>query len=147
MARWLARVPPLPFVLALLLAWRLHRLLPLGVPRGRTLGLAALGAGVALDGWSMATMARAGASPIPAEQTRALVESGPYRWSRNPIYVAHGLVTAGTGLAFWRTAWVLPATVAAWLATDRWTVPVEEARLANQWGESYEAYRRRVGRW
>ena len=145
--RVLAQGPPLPFVIALVVAWLVQRRWPLRVPRGRALGAVVLAGGVALDGWAIAAQRRAGSSPLPSTERSTLVTSGPYAQSRNPIYLAHTLVTLGLGLTLWRTGWALVAAAAGWWATDRWTVPFEEQQLAGVFGAEYESYLRRVGRW
>ncbi|MSP21665.1 MAG: isoprenylcysteine carboxylmethyltransferase family protein [Dehalococcoidia bacterium] len=143
----LGQIPPIPFIAAVAVGWVLDALWPVDVPFARPMGVALLVAGVGLDCWSMVTMLRAGTSSVPARTTLKVVTWGPYAWSRNPIYVAHGLVALGLGLALWGTAWVLPAVGAAWWATNRWTVPFEESLLARLFEEEYESYSRRVGRW
>lgn len=147
MRRLLGAVPPLPFVAAVAVAWALDALWPVDVPLGRPAGVAILVAGVALDGWSIATMLRAGTSPVPSRATSRVVTWGPYAWSRNPIYVAHGLVALGLGLALWGTAWALLGAALAWWATNRWTAPFEEEQLSRLFGAEYEAYSKAVGRW
>lgn len=146
-ARLLAQVPPLPFAIGLVAAWLANRRWPLRLPRGRAVGAVVLGAGLALDGWSIATQLRAGSSPMPSMERSTLVTSGPYAVSRNPIYVAHSLVTLGLGLTLLRTAWALAGVALAWAATDRWTVPFEEEQLRARFGQEYESYSKRVGRW
>lgn len=140
-------MPPTPFVLGVALTWLMQRAFPLGVALARPVGVLLLGAGVALDGWSIATQVGAGTSPVPAGQHSRLVTWGPYAWSRNPIYIAHGLVSLGLGLALWRSGWALLVAGLAWVVTDRVTVPVEEAELARLFGAEFEAYSADVGRW
>jgi protein-S-isoprenylcysteine O-methyltransferase Ste14 len=70
---------------------------------------------------------------------RTLVTDGPYRWSRNPQYVAYTLFPVGyalTGVAV--MAWV---GVALYLVLVHLTVLVEEGHLARQFGDRYRAYR------
>ncbi len=147
MTTLLVQAPPTPFVLGVALTGLLQRAFPLGVPLARPSGVVLLVSGVALDGWSIATQVRAGTSPVPAGQHSRLVTWGPYGWSRNPIYIAHGLVALGLGLTLWRSGWAFLAAGLAWLATDRLTVPVEEVELARLFGADFEAYTGRVGRW
>lgn len=145
--RLVSRVPPLPFALAVVLTWLLQRVLPLSVPFGWPLGLLLLGAGVGLDGWAIVTQLRAGTSPVPAGQHSRLVTWGPYRWTRNPIYIAHTLVVLGVGLAMWHSGWALFGAALAWAVADRVTVPIEETELARLFGAEFAAYTGRVGRW
>jgi protein-S-isoprenylcysteine O-methyltransferase Ste14 len=82
----------------------------------------------------------------PYRPTTALVQSGPYRFSRNPIYVAFVLAEAGLGLAFgwW---WALGLSPAVALALDVRVVRREEAYLDGKFGQAYQDYRGRVRRW
>ncbi len=83
---------------------------------------------------------------LPGSVPSRLVVRGPYRWSRNPLYVA--LVLAYAGFAgMYQLPWTLAllALPVAWL---QWlTIPFEEARMHALFGEDYARYRRRVRRW
>ncbi len=73
-----------------------------------------------------------------------LVDSGPYAWVRNPLYVGNLLLWAGLGVVAWPAAVVIVPLLAVYYeAIVRW----EEANLARQLGEPYRAYRARVPRW
>jgi protein-S-isoprenylcysteine O-methyltransferase Ste14 len=83
---------------------------------------------------------------VPGESSSRLVTWGPYRFSRNPMYV--GLTIAYLGEAFLlRQVWpavLLPVV----LAYVNWVViPVEQARLTDVFDAEYVAYQRRVRRW
>lgn len=82
----------------------------------------------------------------PFQTSDALVTGGLFRLSRNPIYL--GMVCVLVGLAVVggsASAWVVPP-VFAWII-DRRFIRVEEAMLAERFGEDYAHYRRRVRRW
>jgi len=143
----IVRVPPTPFVAAVLGAWLLAQWGRLRLPFARGLGWLLIVAGLALDGWAIVTQYRAGTSPLPGGKHTVLVTWGPYAWTRNPIYIAHTLVAIGVGLAWTRSAWALLAAAGAWFVTDRVTVPAEETALEGLFGAEYERYRGRVGRW
>ncbi|MFZ1943087.1 MAG: isoprenylcysteine carboxylmethyltransferase family protein [Acidobacteriaceae bacterium] len=83
---------------------------------------------------------------MPGERSERLVTRGPYRLTRNPMYV--GLTLAYFGEAgLLRQIWPL-AVLPLVLAYLQWTViPLEEAKLRETFGEEYEAYRGRVRRW
>jgi protein-S-isoprenylcysteine O-methyltransferase Ste14 len=73
------------------------------------------------------------------------VAQGPYRYTRNPMYLWHLIFMLGLALTFW--SWfglVLLAARAAWF---QHRVLGDEARLAATFGADYEAYRARVKRW
>jgi protein-S-isoprenylcysteine O-methyltransferase Ste14 len=92
------------------------------------------------------TFRRARTTTVPGRASAALVTWGPYRFTRNPMYV--GLILAYLGEAgmlhhLWPV--ILLPLVAAYL---NWVViPVEEAKLKEVFGDEYERYQRNVRRW
>jgi len=128
---WLRGRNPLPFVPAALA-------LPLGV------ALVILGVVLAISG--AVTFRRAGTSPNPTKPSTTVVMHGPYRFTRNPMYL--GMTVLTVGAAVWiDTVWILLLLVPA-LAVMRWHVIArEEAYLAEKFGEQYREYQRRVRRW
>lgn len=142
------RVPPPVLVgLLLALAWGLHRLVP--VPIGPPLpdfGMLVLFGALALIGWAVLVLVRAGNDPRPDRPDAAMVQAGPYRFSRNPIYL--GLLVAMAGFALrWGDLWGWLALPLGHLLLDRLVVAKEEAYLATRFGAAYDTYRRRVRRW
>ena len=144
--------PPLIYSGALLLAFLLQRfdafewgdrqlaLLP------RPLGIARFVAGVVLDLWAFVEMRRKDTPVMPTAAARALDTTGPFRFTRNPIYVGNTLAMIGFGIAL-RWSWVLmlvPVAVAAvqWLGVSR-----EEEHLERRFGADWRAYASRVRRW
>jgi protein-S-isoprenylcysteine O-methyltransferase Ste14 len=107
-------------------------------------GLALLAIAVAL--WALLALVRRGTPFDPYRPTTALVADGPYRWSRNPIYLAFPLGVLGIGLAagWW---WSLATAAAVFAALDALVVRREERYLKGKFGAEYESYRRRVRRW
>lgn len=142
------RVPP-PVMLAGIcaLAWALDRVVPVGLtPPAPWLGWAVIAAGGALAVWTAAVMIAAKTDPRPDKPDQALVERGPFGFSRNPIYL--GFIAAVAGLALrWGTLWGWAAVVASFLLLDRYVVAREEAYLRGRFGAAYEAYAGRVRRW
>jgi protein-S-isoprenylcysteine O-methyltransferase Ste14 len=142
------RVPP-PVMVggAVLAAWALHRLVP--VPLGPPLlplGNAVLFLALALIGWAVLTMVRAGANLRPDRPDAALTEAGPFRWSRNPIYLGFLLCAAGFALR-WGDLWGWLTVAASFALLERLVIAREEAYLAARFGAAHEAYRARVRRW
>ena len=90
---------------------------------------------------------RAAGTPVPARKpTTAIVRSGPYRFTRNPIYLAFSLLQLG--IAVWVNSWWLVATLAAAVAIIHWVVvPREERYLETKFGSAYLAYKASVRRW
>jgi len=110
---------------------------------GMVIGL--LGAAIAL--WCILTFSVAGkGTPAPFDPPRRLVESGPYRFVRNPMYIGAALALAGAALFYGSVA--LLCYVAAFLAlTHALVVLYEEPVLRRTFGEAYADYCSRVGRW
>jgi protein-S-isoprenylcysteine O-methyltransferase Ste14 len=150
--RLLMHVPvPWVFVLTYLIgaglqyAWPPH-LATVALPGVSIIGGVLFGIGAAIAGWGLLTFRRARTTTVPGSVSSQLVTWGPYRFSRNPMYV--GLVLAYLGEAgILRQVWpmfLLPLTV----AYMNWVViPVEEGKLKEVFGEAYEQYRARVRRW
>ncbi len=91
-------------------------------------------------------MLQAGTDPRPDRPTGALVEAGPFRFSRNPIYLGFLVFAAGAALR-WASLWGWLAVLAAFLLLDRAVVAREERYLTARFGEAYARYRTRVRRW
>ena len=110
------------------------------------IGIGMIAVGLGFSGWSVIEFTRHGTHPDPRHPTTAIVKSGPFRWSRNPIYVAFTLMHLGISL--WAAnAWMLVAVIPA-LALIRYGVIAREERyLMDKFGEEYETYRRVVRRW
>jgi protein-S-isoprenylcysteine O-methyltransferase Ste14 len=113
---------------------------------GTALGMIAVISGVGLSGWAVKTMQRAGVDVSPDTATAAIVESGPYGRSRNPIYLGGLLVAVGVALNV-NSGWgLLLAAVAAGVLHFR-VIAREERYLSSKFGEEYVAYQGRVRRW
>jgi protein-S-isoprenylcysteine O-methyltransferase Ste14 len=141
--------PPLLFVgLALLgIAAGLVHPWHLGLPRGaRWLGAALIVVATALAAWAAATLAGAKTTLNPSGTSSALVIRGPFRFTRNPMYLSLAVTMAGIAL-FADSAWVALLWPVAVAVADVGIIQREEARLDSWFGESYRAYRARVRRW
>ena len=96
--------------------------------------------------WAVVVMTRHRTTVEPGRVPTTLVSSGPFRFSRNPIYLAFVLMCASIGVII-DSAW-LPVTAALLLLLlDRLVIAREEVVIAAEFGEEYAAYRRRVRRW
>ena len=132
------------------MGWGLGFLYPvgLGMPKGTRLVaggfLCLLAAG--LGGWGLLTFKRMGTTPEPNGVASALLTSGPYRFSRNPLYLALSGLLVSLGFLL-DSAWVLLWVPVLVLLLDRLVIAREEVRLRTQFGEDYLAYTRRVRRW
>ena len=98
------------------------------------------------NGWSLWLFVRHETGLLPGQPTNAIIESGPYRLSRNPLYV--GLLALYVGLALLATTfWGLVLLPAAVLLVLWGAIRPEERFLHEQFGATYDDYRRRVHRW
>jgi protein-S-isoprenylcysteine O-methyltransferase Ste14 len=127
----LQQIVPLPFV---------------GQAPARVLGtlLIALNFGFGLP--AVRGMLKVKTSPNPHRPSTALVLSGSYRLTRNPMYAGLTLVFAGV-LTFFQITWgLLFIPLVVWLITI-WVIIPEEEYLANKFGEEYLQYKSNVRRW
>lgn len=103
-------------------------------------------AGLTLDVAAMATMYRHRANILPHRAATALVTSGVFAVSRNPIYLGNTIFLIGIGLVL-GNAWFLPAALAAACAVTHLAIRREEAHLAARFGAAWLAYAARTPRW
>ncbi len=109
-------------------------------------GLPFLAAGALLAMWGKRELQRAGTTAHPALPATALVETGPFRFSRNPLYLARMLLYVGLALAM-NTAWPLATLVPLGLVLHYGVICREERYLGAKFGDSYREYQARVRRW
>lgn len=110
------------------------------------IGIALAAVGLAIAVLAMRGFQRAG-TPVPTPQpTTALVTTGPYRYSRNPIYIGLTLLYAGIAIGA-DNPWALVLLVPVLLVMRYGVVAREEAYLVHKFGSGYESYRARVRRW
>jgi protein-S-isoprenylcysteine O-methyltransferase Ste14 len=144
--------PPLYFLSGGAAAWGLHRQLDFEVdgagvgPMQWWLGLALIVAGSALVVWAFIAFARARTTVRPDRAATALVMTGPYGFSRNPIYVADALIYVGVALLV-NSAWALVLLPVVLALLARRVIRREEQYLHAEFGDEYEQFRRRVRRW
>lgn len=101
---------------------------------------------VAWNGWSLWLFARHETGLLPGQATTAMIEEGPYRLSRNPLYV--GLLALYLGVAFLvPTFWALVLFPAAVLLVFWGAIRPEERFLHERFGAPYDDYARRTRRW
>jgi protein-S-isoprenylcysteine O-methyltransferase Ste14 len=96
--------------------------------------------------WSVLFFRRSGQNENPWKPTPAIVERGPYRITRNPMYLQMVLVCVGFALML-MNVWILLLTpLGAWIL-QRFAIEPEEAYLERKFGDDYRSYRQRVRRW
>lgn len=148
----LMHVPvPWVFVLGYLAGLGLEALIP---PRVRPAavqvvhwaGLALIAVGAALAAWCLALFRARRTTTVPFGNSTELVTWGPYRLSRNPMYVSLTLIYVGEALA-WGQPWPLVTLLAVLAYMNGVVIPYEESRLRAAFGAAYEEYCERVARW
>jgi protein-S-isoprenylcysteine O-methyltransferase Ste14 len=146
--RQLLDLPPLWLALMLVAAWAQTVLLPgpeFG-PWARFAGTLLIAGGLVLIGLAFAEFRRADTSVVPHQEPRAILTSGIYRFSRNPIYLADLLLLAGFSLRW--SAWLglILVPVLAVILTRRFILP-EEDRLRAGFGPEFAQWASRTRRW
>jgi protein-S-isoprenylcysteine O-methyltransferase Ste14 len=139
--------PPFIYLGAFLLVLACHWIVPLRIVDGAPwAGLALLVIGVATAIWGRRTMRAAGTNINPSQPATTIVTSGPFRFSRNPLYVSLMLVYLGLSLAV-NTWWGVVMLVPLLIVMHVGVVLREERYLDRKFGESYRQYRVRVRRY
>jgi len=140
------------FVLAFGVSWWLHHGLPFDIDgdgAGRLqqfVGTGLLAAGLTMTLWGLTTFARMRTGIMPDRPARQLVVSGPYRYSRNPMFLGFAGVYVGLAVVF-NMAWpllLLPVIVALLNVT---VIRHEERYLEGLFGAAYRNYCGEVRRW
>jgi protein-S-isoprenylcysteine O-methyltransferase Ste14 len=144
------RVPPpllylLPLASGLLLDRRIH--IPF-LPRrvARIIGWPLVGGGVALSGWAIRTMRNAETTMRTDKPVSNLIQEGPFRYTRNPLYLSDAMIYAGIAVLR-NSLWAIVLLPLAMIAIQREVMGREERYLERTFGEEYLAYKARVRRW
>lgn len=144
--------PPIAYVVPLALGFLAYRIWPVGIVPGAYRPV------IASVGWLLVVAAlvlllpayiaflRARTSLLPHRPARAIVQSGHYRWTRNPMYISITALSAGAACVF-NALWPLLLVVVSVVFTNRYIIPREEAYLERAFGADYLAYKQRVPRW
>ncbi len=119
--------------------------MPASIPGG-WVGAAVLAIAFAIAAWAVITMRRAGTRFETHQPTTRIVSAGPYRFTRNPIYVGMFLALIGLAIAF-DNLWLLATLVPFYLVIRYGVVAREEAYLARKFGSAYLDYKASVRRW
>jgi protein-S-isoprenylcysteine O-methyltransferase Ste14 len=143
--------PPAIPLTGFLVGVMVQRLHPIGATWPRSLEVRALGAlvfclGVAGFAWMVVTFKRARTPIHNARTPTALVESGPFRFTRNPMYLFGSTGYAGLALLLVQP-WSLALLPVVFALTHHGVVLREEQFLQRHFGDCYRAYQARVPRW
>lgn len=99
-----------------------------------------------LDPGAMREFRRAGTEVTPSRASTTVVTTGPYRWTRNPMYLGMAVLHAALAVAF-GVLWALLTLVVVMVVLDRLVVAREERYLRSAFGQQYADYQQRVRRW
>jgi len=144
-------LPPVPYAVALYASWWLGEngmAWPLSVAGSfqEPIGWLAVAAGLALLLWAVLTLWRFRTTVNPYRAATHLCVSGPFRFSRNPIYVGDWLIYLGLMLIL-HTAWPILFAPVVWLIIRHGVIRHEEAHLTARFGAEYVDYLNKVRRW
>jgi protein-S-isoprenylcysteine O-methyltransferase Ste14 len=141
--------PPLALGFAVIAGLALNWLVPLPLLPADLLagwlGAMVFVLALALFAWAIVTITRAGSNVPTNMPTTTIVESGPYRFTRNPIYLGMFLGLIGLAILF-DNLWLLMMLVPFALVIRYGVVAREEAYLERKFGDVYQRYRSRVRR-
>jgi len=140
--------PPLIFLAFLALGWILARKLlpPFEVPYGVAIGAVLFVAALAFAFWARSTMVRARTNINPFKPTTAIVSTGPFGRTRNPLYLSMTVAYIGLALLLHAAAAILLLPVVLIIVTFG-VIRREETYLERKFGTEYREYRGRVRRW
>ena len=146
--------PPFLFAGGMLLAWliesRIRRLsvIPQSISPivSRSLGYLLVLAGLMIAAWGLLTFKRAHTAIIPHKPASSLVDTGPYRFTRNPMYTGMTLLYLGLAVVF-NFGWAFLLLPVVLFLLHRFVISREERYLSEAFGNTYDEYRARVKRW
>jgi protein-S-isoprenylcysteine O-methyltransferase Ste14 len=141
--------PPLIYVAGFVLGLALERFLPvLVLPKipSRVAAVLCIALGVTIAVWSVGLFRRERTSFVPINPATTLVIYGPYRFTRNPMYL--GLVCVYLGISLWfGVFWALILLPAVMALIQRYVIIREEQYLERKFGGEYLKYKADVRRW
>jgi len=142
--------PPVALAIGTIAGFGLNWLFPLpfvppSLPRA-WIGLVLFLAGIFLAAWSARTFRKADTNVLTSQSASTIVTTGPYGFSRNPIYVGMFLGLGGFAIAF-NTLWFLAVLIAMVFVIRFGVIAREEIYLESKFGTRYLEYKARVRRW
>jgi protein-S-isoprenylcysteine O-methyltransferase Ste14 len=141
--------PPLIYLFSLVTGVLIHLATPLQLVPGTlsvSIGASLVVVAIVLFAYSVAKFRGAG-TPVPARKpTTVIVRTGPYRFSRNPIYLAFSMFQLGIGIWI-NSLWLLVTLVGAVGLINYVVIPKEEQYLERRFGAEYLDYKDSVRRW
>lgn len=138
--------PPVLLVGGIAGGYALRALVPLTLPVPAAVGLVPLVVAFAIDAWVFELFRRHGTNVRPDRPALALVTTGPFRWSRNPIYVGNVLFLIAFA-CFARSGWFFAMAGVFAILCERLAILPEEAHLRAKFGPAFDAWAARTRRW
>ena len=144
--------PPILLLIALVVAialeWVPLQFLasPVGFNPQVVIGALLVAGSLLLVASAVRTFRREGTNVVPTRPALKIVTSGPYRFTRNPMYLSMVLFMLGISLVF-SLEWGVILTPILWIGYDRLIVAKEEAYLSTKFGADYQALLQKTRRW
>jgi protein-S-isoprenylcysteine O-methyltransferase Ste14 len=141
--------PPIIYVAAALLSYGLSRVIPLvslDIAALRAIGAAMIVIAVSIDVMTFLAFRKHQTTILPNKAASHLITTGPFAFSRNPIYLSNTILLAGVGLGFdfiWMVILALPAA----FVTQKLAIEREERHLAEKFGQAWADYAAKTARW
>lgn len=149
----LLKIPvPWIFFMAYLMGIAFQYFFPVRIPHKeislviRIAGIIILVTGAFIASWSLLIFRKARTTTVPGKSSKKIISNGPYRFSRNPMYIS--LILAYLGEAgFLTQAWPVIMLLPVVFYVNQVVIPLEEEVLGKDFKEAYEKYSTRVNRW
>jgi len=141
--------PPLIYLVGLILGYGLGLVFPvtlLPFLPSLILGVVVLLAGLAIGFSAITAFRRHNTTLIPTRSATAMVQDGPYRFTRNPMYLSFGILYAGLSLIV-DSLWSLLLLIPVILMVNYYVIAREEKYLTREFGDEYRSYTAKVRRW
>ncbi len=141
--------PPLLLLGAIgisLLLSKLSPLAPLVSSPTNLVGLVLIAGGIGLFLWTTRLFKHHKTTLHPKGKPSSLITAGPYRFTRNPIYVGFLLISLGAAI-FFANILALVGPIVFFFFINTFIIPFEEQMLGHTFGEKYHSYRTRTRRW
>jgi protein-S-isoprenylcysteine O-methyltransferase Ste14 len=143
--------PPVLYAVAMLVAVALGRLAPISVVHSNgwvpwLAGFILIALAVSLDIWAMKTLIERHTAVLPHRCSSHLVTCGPFRFTRNPIYLGHTTIMVGCGLVTLNPWFFITASLSVAVITA-FAIRNEELHLLSRFGFEFERYCRATSRW
>ena len=141
--------PPFIFLLSILIGLGINRFWPMSVVASALampLGVAFIVASIALAFFGFRELGRHKTTIRPDEPSSAIVKTGPFRFTRNPLYVSLSALQLGIGL-WTNSLWIVLMLIPVGIIMTTQIIAREEAYLERAFGEDYLSYKASVRRW